>query len=70
MKNQTIKLRHKWSKDVKQLKKIDTELEQCTKCNLYRFKALGIWMYTKEKLSDKNLYVHRVGNEGCNAIKN
>ncbi len=58
--------RHKWIKGVKELKNMFTEQEQCESCKIYRFKALGSWMYSREKTTDKNPFVDRISNPGCN----
>lgn len=56
------KERHKWG----ELKKTKyTHFQKCIKCQLYRFNALGCWMYTKEN-PDLNPFCEHVINEGCN----
>ena len=57
--------RHKWGKGRKDLQNEYTEQEQCINCGIYRFKALGIWMYSKDKTTDKNPLVETIRNTGC-----
>lgn len=56
------KQRHQWGNEEKNT---FTVVQQCLKCGLYRFKALGMWIYSKEKLTDKNPFPDHVPNEGC-----
>ena len=57
--------RHEWEKGRKDLVNDFTEQEQCYKCGLYRFRALGIWMYSKEKTTNDNSLVDTISNKGC-----
>lgn len=63
------KLRHKWSGQVENsltFPKGDVvEQQQCLKCDIYRYKALNMWHYSKEKLTNENLFVDRFHNTGC-----
>ena len=55
--------RHSWGELVKTPY---TKYQQCLKCGLYRFDAIGIWFYSKEPISVK--YKHFLGsvpNIGC-----
>jgi len=56
------KKRHTWGEIEKN---IFTEQQQCKKCKLYRFKCLGIWMYSNEKTTERNPFVDKLNNEGC-----
>lgn len=62
--------RHSWDRGREDLKNKYTEQEQCIKCGLYRFKALGIWMYSKEKTTDNNPLPYGERNVGCVDKKN
>lgn len=42
-----------------------TKQQQCENCGLYRFKALGVWMYSLEKTTNSNPFVQTVINDGC-----
>jgi len=57
-----MKKRHKWNG----FKKTNnTEIQKCVKCKLYRFKALGIWMYSKDKPIKEDMFPNIIGNNGC-----
>ncbi len=56
------KKRHSWG-DLETNK--FTEQQQCKKCGVFRFKALGIWMYSKEKCTEENMFNIVVRNKGC-----
>ena len=57
--------RHKWIKGAKDLKNKFAKQEKCEVCGIYRFHALGIWMYSKEKTTDDNPFVDTIQNNGC-----
>ena len=56
--------RHSWGKEQKAK---HTTYQRCVNCNLYRAKALGIWMYTKDNPNDVELW-NNVLNKGCNEV--
>ena len=56
------KKRHKWG--VLKTNRAEINYQKCTKCDLYRLSALGIWHYTKT--NPKTLYTESCKNEGCN----
>lgn len=56
------KKRHSWG----DLEKVSvTELQVCTVCSLCRFKLMGVWAYSTEKISEENLFVEIIENKGC-----
>ena len=57
--------RHKWEKERLDLKNSFAKQEQCKNCKLFRFMALGIWRYSKEKTTDENPFVKEIQNPGC-----
>jgi hypothetical protein len=57
--------RHRWEKGRKDLQNKFTEQEQCVKCGIYRIKAFGVWMYSKDKTTDKNPFAKEIRNPGC-----
>jgi len=57
-----MKLRHSWGKEEKTF---FTVQQQCVKCKLVRFKALGIWMYCEKKISITNPLPDAIPNKGC-----
>ena len=65
------KLRHKWSEQVENgvsfsEKKGDClEQQQCLKCRIYRHKALNRWFYTKEKVTNGNMFLELIANKVC-----
>jgi len=60
------KPRHSWSEEKKNN---FTVVQQCIKCNLYRFMALNMWMYSHEEVTNDNPFVDTVGNDGCGLTK-
>jgi hypothetical protein len=63
------KLRHKWSGQVEGslsfAKGGIVEQQQCLKCKIYRHKALNMWHYSKEKVTNENMLVDFYHNTGC-----
>ncbi len=63
------KLRHKWSGQVENsliFPKGDVvEQQQCLNCGIYRHKAMKFWYYSKEKVTNENMFVDLFSNEGC-----
>ena len=63
------KLRHKWSGQVENSLTFSTgyivEQQQCLKCEIYRFKALNSWNYSKEKVTNENMFANTFHNKGC-----
>lgn len=60
-----IKKRHKWGNTVIN---VFTEQQTCKKCNLVRFKALGIWRYSKKQVTIENPFPDIIENEGCKDV--
>ena len=56
------KKRHKWGK---LLNSEYSKFQGCLNCDMFRFKALGIWMYTKDNPRYKPFSDNCI-NEGCN----
>ncbi len=56
------KKRHKWTP----VKNKMTEVNQCSVCGLYRFKALNSWFYSVEM--NEMCLVDSVKNNGCNEL--
>ena len=42
-----------------------TEVQKCTKCGLFRFKALGRWVYSIDEVTNEKPLVDLVENKGC-----
>ena len=57
--------RHKWIKDKAELVNGFAEQHECENCGIYRFKALGSWLYSEEILTDENPFPEEIQNEGC-----
>lgn len=62
-------IRHKWSGQVENSLTFSigdiVEQQQCLKCGIYRYKALNMWHYTKEKVTNENMFPKRFHNKGC-----
>lgn len=56
------KKRHQWG-DIETL--TFTTTQKCTKCGIYRFKVMGQFLYTAEKISEDNPFVDTINNDGC-----
>jgi hypothetical protein len=56
------KKRHKWGAVEKN---VFTEQQECEKCNLIRFKAVGRFFYSNEKVTEENPFPELVLNKGC-----
>ena len=61
-----VKARHSWS-ETKENR--FSEYQKCINCDLYRFKALGIWLYSYDKDVEGDCLVEPIPNEGCNSTK-